>query len=93
MILHHIQCSPTQSSALKTCLRYIAPSDSILLSGNAVNCLLTRVWQQQLQPYRLMLLHDDVVARGLQDRLSAYKQIGYSDFVEQTLTHKKVISW
>ncbi|MFT5790430.1 MAG: tRNA 2-thiouridine synthesizing protein B [Shewanella sp.] len=93
MILHHIQSSPTQSSALKTCLRYIAPSDSLLLSGNAVNCLLTQEWQTQLQPYTLMLLSDDVIARGLQARLSAYKQISYSDFVEQTLTHKKVISW
>ncbi|QQX78271.1 sulfurtransferase complex subunit TusB [Shewanella sp. KX20019] len=93
MILHHIQSSPTQSSALKTCLRYLDSSDSILLSGNAVNCLLTQAWQEQLQPYRLMLLADDVIARGLQDRLSAYKQIGYSDFVEQTLIHKKVISW
>ncbi|MCL1060203.1 sulfurtransferase complex subunit TusB [Shewanella gelidimarina] len=93
MILHHIQSSPMQSSALKTCLRYIDPSDTILLSGNAVNCLLTQEWQQRLSPYKLMLLADDVIARGLQARLSAYKHIDYSDFVEQTLTHKKVISW
>ncbi|WOT06829.1 sulfurtransferase complex subunit TusB [Shewanella youngdeokensis] len=93
MILHHIQSSPMQSSALKTCLRYIAPSDSILLSGNAVNCLLTLEWQNLLAPYNVMVLSDDVIARGLKSRLNVYKQIEFNEFVNASLTHNKVISW
>ncbi|ACJ29280.1 DsrH like protein [Shewanella piezotolerans WP3] len=93
MILHHIQSSPTQSAALKLCLRYINTTDSILLSSNAVNCLLIKEWQSRLNDYNVLVLEDDVIARGLQSRLSAFKMIGYADFVALTLTHNKVICW
>ncbi|MDB2387356.1 sulfurtransferase complex subunit TusB [Shewanella sp.] len=82
-----------ESAALSTCLRYIAPTDSVLLSGNAVNCLLTTQWQQALAAHNVMLLRDDVVARGLTTRLSQAKLIDMSEFVALTLTHSKVISW
>jgi tRNA 2-thiouridine synthesizing protein B len=55
--------------ALSTCLRYIHPTDSILLSSDAVNCLLQTQWQQRLANIALFVLQDDVVARGLSDRL------------------------
>ena len=93
MILHHIQASATQSAALKLCLRYINSTDSILLSSNAVNCLLNKEWQSRLSGYNILVLEDDVIARGLQSRLSAFKMISYEDFVALTLTHNKVISW
>lgn len=93
MILHHIQSSATQSPALKLCLRYINTADSILLSSNAVNCLLTKEWQSRLNDYNILVLEDDVIARGLQSRLSEFKMISYADFVALTLTHNKVISW
>lgn len=93
MILHHIQSSPTQSAALKLCLRYINSADSILLSSNAVNCLLNKEWQSRLSGYNILVLEDDVIARGLQARLSTFRMISYADFVALTLTHNKVISW
>jgi tRNA 2-thiouridine synthesizing protein B len=88
--------------ALSTCLRYIHPSDSILLSSDAVNCLLQTLWQQRLANISLFVLQDDVVARGLAERLmmmlvnntvSSFEIIDYSQFVEQSLLHDKVITW
>ncbi|WP_435807354.1 sulfurtransferase complex subunit TusB [Shewanella psychromarinicola] len=101
MILHHIQTSTMSDDALNTCLRYIHPTDSILLSSDAVNCLLQTQWQQRLANIKLFVLQDDVVARGLFERLmmlanktaSSFDIIDYSQFVEQSLLHDKVITW
>ncbi|WP_350433167.1 sulfurtransferase complex subunit TusB [Shewanella sp. H8] len=102
MILHHIQTSAMTDDALTTCLRYMHPTDSVLLSSDAVNCLLQTQWQQALTDVKLFVLQDDVVARGLVDRLmiifannttSSFDIIDYSQFVEQSLLHDKVITW
>lgn len=102
MILHHIQTSALTDGALSTCLRYIQPNDSILLAGDAVNCLLQIQWQQRLASVNLFVLQDDIQARGLQPRVEAIAEhmsaeffhiIDYSDFVEQSLKHNKVITW
>ncbi|MBB1361411.1 sulfurtransferase complex subunit TusB [Shewanella sp. SR44-4] len=102
MILHHIQTSVMTDDALSTCLRYIHPTDSILLSSDAVNCLLQTQWQQRLANIALFVLQDDVAARGLSDRLmimlankaaGSFDIIDYSQFVEQSLLHDKVITW
>ncbi|WP_299805074.1 sulfurtransferase complex subunit TusB [uncultured Shewanella sp.] len=93
MILHLIQSSPEQSSALKTCLRYAKQSDSILLTGNAVNCLLKQDWVAQLKEYNVVALQEDVKARGLTNLLKDTKQINYDDFVSLSLKFNKVISW
>ncbi|MCL1124443.1 sulfurtransferase complex subunit TusB [Shewanella surugensis] len=93
MILHHIQHSASEDNALGTCLRYAASKDSILLSGNGLYSLLLPAWQVQLTGYSLYLLKEDVMARGLSSRLSAFKMIDYDEFISQTLTHEKVITW
>ncbi|MCL1144443.1 sulfurtransferase complex subunit TusB [Shewanella marinintestina] len=93
MILHLIQSSPEQSSALKTCLRYATQSDSILLTGNSVNCLLKQAWATQLKEYNVAALQEDVIARGLTSLLKDTKQINYDEFVSLSLKFNKVISW
>jgi len=93
MILHHIQTSPGQDNALQTCLRYIQAGDTIILSGNGVNALLQTQWQSALSHIKVLLLQDDVQARGLTDMLQRYTFIDYGNFVELSLTHQKVISW
>ncbi|GIU21847.1 sulfurtransferase complex subunit TusB [Shewanella sp. MBTL60-007] len=93
MILHHIQNSVEQSDALSTCLRYIANNDSILLSGNGINCLLKAEWRAKLADLNVVVLQEDVNARGLQDYLKDVKQVSYNEFVELSLEHEKVISW
>ncbi|GGP40503.1 sulfurtransferase TusB [Shewanella algicola] len=102
MILHHIQTSASTDNALSTCLRYLHPNDSILLAGDAVNCLLQPRWQQRLASVNLFVLQDDIHARGLQQRIDVIAKpmsaelfhiIDYSNFVEQSLKHSKVITW
>ncbi|MGL5391036.1 MAG: sulfurtransferase complex subunit TusB, partial [Shewanella sp.] len=91
MILHHIQISPGRDNALKLCLRYACKEDAIVLSGDGVNALLLRQWAMALAPFKLMVLKDDVIARGLSERLAHICQIDYPEFVAQTLAYDKVI--
>lgn len=93
MILHHIQTSPNRDNALKLCLRYACKEDAILLSSDGINALLLRQWAMALSPFKLMVLRDDVIARGLTERLANVCQIDYNEFVAQTLVHDKVITW
>ena len=89
-------------NALETCLRYIAKDDSILLSSDAVNSLLQPKWLERLSSFHIMVLQDDIVARGLSQRFvllqaqphkSVFDIIDYAQFVEQSLLHNKVITW
>ncbi|MGI2067948.1 sulfurtransferase complex subunit TusB [Shewanella sp. MF08487] len=93
MILHHIQTSPSRDSALKLCLRYACKEDSILLSSDGVNALLLRQWTMALSPFKLMVLRNDVIARGLTERFKNVILIDYNEFVSQSLRHNKVITW
>ncbi|MCG9696648.1 sulfurtransferase complex subunit TusB [Shewanella sp. Isolate11] len=93
MILHLIQDSPSHNAALKCCLRYASANDSIILTGDAITAMLMLDWQQQCHDINLMLIKDEVIARGLTEQLKHYPQISQSEFVEQTLLHSKVISW
>lgn len=93
MILHLIKESPAQSLALKTCLRYARKDDCILLSGNAVNCLLQVEIMQGLAGYTVYVSKEDVAARGLQRFVKEIAQVNYGDFVALSLKYDKVISW
>lgn len=78
---------------MKLCLRYACKEDAILLSSDGVNALLLRQWAMALSPFKLMVLKDDVVARGLSERLKNVTLIDYNEFVAQSLLHDKVITW
>ncbi|SUI71605.1 sulfurtransferase complex subunit TusB [Shewanella morhuae] len=93
MILHHIQTSPSRDNALKLCLRYACKEDAILLSSDGVNALLLRQWTMALSPFKLMVLKDDVIARGLLERFKNVSLIDYNEFVVQALRYNKVITW
>ncbi|GIU07906.1 sulfurtransferase complex subunit TusB [Shewanella morhuae] len=93
MILHHIQTSPSRDNALKLCLRYACKEDAILLSSDGVNALLLRQWTMALSPFKLMVLKDDVIARGLLERFKNVSLIDYNKFVIQALRYNKVITW
>lgn len=93
MNLHHIQTSANQDNALACCIKYMDKQDSILLSGNGINSLLLSQWKEKLVGIRVMILKDDVEARGLGQRLQDYPLIDYDTFVKESLTHDKVITW
>ncbi|QDF67073.1 sulfurtransferase complex subunit TusB [Shewanella sp. SNU WT4] len=93
MILHHIQTSPATDNALKSCLRYLKKGDAVLLSASAVNALLLRQYVMALSPFKIYVLEDDVIARGLSHRLDKYEHINYQTMVDLVLQHQKVITW
>lgn len=93
MILHIVQHSAAQDNTLATCLRYLQTQDTVMLIGDGVNSLLLAKWRNELAKLNLCLLEQDVIARGLQQRLSDYRQLSQAEFVELTLTHAKVITW
>ncbi|WP_428614510.1 sulfurtransferase complex subunit TusB [Shewanella sp.] len=93
MILHIVQHSAAQDNALATCLRYLQTQDTVMLIGDGVNSLLLAKWRNEMAKLNLCLLEQDVIARGLQQRLSDYRQLSQAEFVELTLTHAKVITW
>lgn len=98
MILHHIQTSSTNDNALSLCLRYITPNDSIMLAADAVNALLKPQLLTAMQAYNVYVLSDDIQARGLSAKIAKLQYpnihpIDYTEFVNQTLRHSKVITW
>jgi len=93
MNLHHIQTSAKQDNALACCVKYMDKQDSILLSGNGVNSLLLTQWRERLAGINIMILIDEVEARGLSQRLQGYTLIDYDTFVQESLKHDKVITW
>ena len=98
MILHHIQTSTTSDNALSLCLRYIAADDSILLAADAVNALLKPQLLTAMQNNDVYVLSDDIQARGLSAKIAKLQYpnihpIDYTEFVNQTLRHSKVITW
>ena len=98
MILHHIQTSTSHDNALRLCLRYISPGDSIILTADAVNVLLYPDLIILLAAIPIYVLKDDVEARGLRSKLTTIRNIEINliddyEFVNQTLRHSKVITW
>ncbi len=92
-MLHLIQDSPNQSSALICCLRYANADDTLIFTGDSITALLQTKWQQATHTHQCLLIADAVIAQGLSEQLKHYPQISQQEFVQQTLLHSKVISW
>lgn len=94
-ILHQIQDSPSNSNALELAIRYAKNShkDTLLLCGNAVNTLLTNPAVLTQSGVNVLLLKDDIIARGLQEFVGEFEMIDYQGFVDLTLSHEKVVTW
>ena len=84
MILHTIN----KLSALDLCRDLIAPGDRVVLLEDGVYLAL------QTLPFPISAIHHDVVARGLEDRVTTdTEMISYEEFVQQCATADKVCSW
>lgn len=96
MILNTVNSSPFSTSALKDCLKQLAPADKLLLIGDAVLAVSASVEQQSrlLQLHkdqRLYVLRLDLIARGLD---ANYGQIiEYPEFVQLSIECKSQLAW
>lgn len=97
MALHIVSKSPDQDNALGACLRLAADDDSLLLIEDGVYAAV-----RNLSGYRRLAgragpcyaLEDDVIARGLSDRIGAEIQlVDYAGFVELCEAHAHIQSW
>lgn len=72
-MLHTVKHSPLSHYHLAQCLRYMAEGDQLLLWQDAVIAVTLPDWQRQLASLAgrgaLYVMHDDLVARGLEGQL------------------------
>ena len=94
MILHLVNRSPLQSQALELCLRFASEQDCLLLLEDGVVAAAAAHLLPQRRPGRVAALRDDVVSRGLSDRLApGVEVVDYNEFVAMCTQCDRVQSW
>lgn len=95
MILHLVQSSPNQSSALKDCLAMMSKQDTIVLMGPGIYALASANEQiaQLVQSRRLFAIDEDLVARSISNEQGASCSISYLKMVDLTLQADKTMTW
>lgn len=98
-MLHIISKSPFSHDAFQSCLRLALPGSDLLLIENGVYAGLSGTdfgcqLQAIQQIHKLYALEDDILARGIQERLIAGIQlINYGGFVDLVAINKRIQTW
>ena len=98
-MLHTVNKSPFEHSALETCLRYARQGSSVLLIEDGVyaavqDTTVAQQMQNSLQRVTIYALKPDVEARGMQNRvLDGVRLVDYEGFVDLVVEHSAVQSW
>ncbi|GLP96130.1 sulfurtransferase complex subunit TusB [Paraferrimonas sedimenticola] len=94
MILHWIKQAPQDDNGLEVCLELIGANDTLLLSQNAVIAACQPRWRQALANHKVMVIEQDVIARGLSEKLLVEcDRIEIEQVIDLSIEHQKVISW
>ncbi|WP_323750898.1 sulfurtransferase complex subunit TusB [Marinobacter sp.] len=72
------------------CLHALAPADTLVLIENGV---LSAAGTQLSLPCQLYALKADIEARALESAVGDIETIDYSELVQLTEKHEKIISW
>ncbi|MBE7420307.1 MAG: sulfurtransferase complex subunit TusB [Ideonella sp.] len=98
-MLHIVNKSPTQASALHSCLRLARPGHALLLIEDAVyaasrGAAASSALAQALKTLKVYVLQPDVAARGMSGRLlDGVTPIDYGGFVDLVAEHPNNQSW
>jgi tRNA 2-thiouridine synthesizing protein B len=98
-MLHTVNKSPFEHSALETCLRYARKGSSVLLIEDGVyaaarDTAVAKQMQDALQRVQVYALKPDVEARGMQNRvMDGVRLVDYGGFVDLVTEHDAVQSW
>jgi tRNA 2-thiouridine synthesizing protein B len=98
-MLHIINKSPQQTSALDSCLRFAVAEDTLLFIEDGVyatlaNTLISARIIQAMNNMNIYALDADVKARGLETRLIAgIHLVDYAGFVDLTCACNCIQSW
>jgi tRNA 2-thiouridine synthesizing protein B len=96
LMLHIIKSSPFSCNSFVDCLAYLDDGDAILFIQDAVVTTASQhKYAQMLQDIKhqvqIYTLSEDLTARGLNCIMG--QQIGYSEFVQLTLSHSQTQTW
>jgi tRNA 2-thiouridine synthesizing protein B len=98
-MLHTVNKSPFEHSALDTCLRYARQGASVLLIEDGVyaaarDTALAGKMQEALKRVQVYALKPDLEARGMQNRvMDGVRLVDYGGFVDLVVEHHAVQSW
>ena len=99
MQLHTVKSSPLTDTSLAQCLNYLGERAGLLLMQDAVTAAIDgHPWRSRLaqlaDKHKLYVLQEDLVARGIPDRVSApFEVIDSARFVSLCLEYDAVQSW
>jgi tRNA 2-thiouridine synthesizing protein B len=98
-MLHIVNKSPFERTALDSCLRVAGRGSAVLLIEDAVyaatrgNAMEGKI-RQALELMQVYALGPDLEARGMKDAaLEGIRLVDYGDFVDLVAAHKTVQSW
>lgn len=96
-MLHTINKSPYSHQCLAECLRVCDVDDVILLIEDGVYAALSSSeWAEQLlaKTAAVYVLHGDVAARGVADRIAPdIKTVDYAGFVQLCCDQPNMLAW
>lgn len=96
MILHIINKSPLQHSALNDALQFINKDDQVILIDDGVYAAISGtpgINKIKAINCQCLALHDDVEMRGIKNIDTSVQTITMTDFVERVFNASKNISW
>lgn len=95
MILHTFRHSPHSHTRMEQCIERLNDNDGLLLIEDAVYAVSysNDIGTKLESLHKLFVLKEDLVARGLANKLDNCVEVDYAQFVELTLSFDSVISW
>jgi len=98
-MLHTVNKSPFEHSALETCLRYARQGAAVLLIEDGVyaaarDTAVSRRVEDALKKVSIYALEPDLAARGMSNRvIDGVRLVDYGGFVDLVVEHNAVQSW
>lgn len=94
-MLHIVNKSPAQTTALASCLRLAQPGSTLLLIEDGVYAATqAEVIAPALRQLKVIALQPDLAARGVAGRLvDGITTVDYAGFVDLVATHPNNQSW
>jgi len=98
-MLHTVNKSPFEHSALDTCLRYARQGAAVLLIEDGVyaaarDTAVSRRVEDALKKVSIYALEPDLAARGMSNRvIDGVRLVDYGGFVDLVVEHNAVQSW
>lgn len=81
-------------AALSACLPLLEDGDALLLIEDGIYAMLNPAVGKLHDGIHLYALADDLVARGMQQRVpERFARANYNDFVQLCCDHDKVVNW